>query len=374
MAALPLWKKAAFGAAVPLGLLVVVELGLRLAGYPRGNFEVLVSSRLGLWRPHVDFDAKFGPRSYRVRANALGFRGPELRSGKDAAATRIVAIGDSVTDGFFVDNEGTYPAQLERLLLRSGYDVEVVNAARGAASIERAYGVLRTIVVPLEPAIVLHVFVTNDLVELARYTPEQLRDPDVKARSPRLGRFSQLFITQTALGEVIFDSVLRAASPHYRQSEREPEANPFEGADRYEEHAREFLLSLRDQELALFREELGSETERLLAVYLDLFDRFIAECRSNRIELLFAYFPGYSEVYLSDQPTTFRDRLRREVEARGVPFVDLTEPWRRGTQEYGPLNFTPADYHPNEAGYKVIAEALAERMEALGWLEPARTP
>ena len=45
-----------------------------------------------------------------------------------AAALRIVAIGASNTHGWYVGNEGAFPAQLEGLLRKRGNDVQVTNA------------------------------------------------------------------------------------------------------------------------------------------------------------------------------------------------------------------------------------------------------
>jgi acyl-CoA thioesterase-1 len=46
----------------------------------------------------------------------------------NAAPLRIVAIGASNTHGFYVGNEGAYPAQLQALLRAKGIDAQVVNA------------------------------------------------------------------------------------------------------------------------------------------------------------------------------------------------------------------------------------------------------
>jgi acyl-CoA thioesterase-1 len=48
--------------------------------------------------------------------------------GADAAPLRIVAIGASNTHGWYVDNEGAYPAQLQALLRARGIDAQVTNA------------------------------------------------------------------------------------------------------------------------------------------------------------------------------------------------------------------------------------------------------
>jgi acyl-CoA thioesterase-1 len=46
----------------------------------------------------------------------------------DAAPVRIVAIGASNTHGWYVGNEGAYPAQLQHLLRARGIDAHVTNA------------------------------------------------------------------------------------------------------------------------------------------------------------------------------------------------------------------------------------------------------
>jgi len=46
----------------------------------------------------------------------------------EAASLRIVAIGASNTHGWYVGNEGAFPAQLEGLLRKRGIDVQVTNA------------------------------------------------------------------------------------------------------------------------------------------------------------------------------------------------------------------------------------------------------
>jgi acyl-CoA thioesterase-1 len=45
-----------------------------------------------------------------------------------AAPLRIVAIGASNTHGWYVGNEGAYPAQLQALLRARGVDAQVINA------------------------------------------------------------------------------------------------------------------------------------------------------------------------------------------------------------------------------------------------------
>jgi hypothetical protein len=45
-----------------------------------------------------------------------------------AKTLRIVAVGASNTQGFYIGKENAYPAQLQQLLKQKGIDAEVVNA------------------------------------------------------------------------------------------------------------------------------------------------------------------------------------------------------------------------------------------------------
>ncbi|MEM7534448.1 MAG: arylesterase [Chloroflexota bacterium] len=66
----------------------------------------------------------------------------------------IVAMGDSLTEGFGVDFDQAYPAQLEQRLLADGYDIEVINAG---ISGETSSGALSRVdwVLTLNPDIVI---------------------------------------------------------------------------------------------------------------------------------------------------------------------------------------------------------------------------
>ncbi len=70
----------------------------------------------------------------RVTINSFGFRDPERQARKAPDVFRIVILGSSNTYGADVDNDQTYPAQLERLLNELGgpKHIEVWNAGISA--------------------------------------------------------------------------------------------------------------------------------------------------------------------------------------------------------------------------------------------------
>jgi acyl-CoA thioesterase-1 len=73
----------------------------------------------------------------------------------------IVAMGDSLTEGFGVDMEQAYPAQLERRLLDEGFNISVINAG---SSGETSSGALSRVdwVLNLKPDIVILATGGND--------------------------------------------------------------------------------------------------------------------------------------------------------------------------------------------------------------------
>ena len=132
-------------------ILVVVELGVTmfrldssaapagmLAGYAVDGSRLQADVDL-LWRnrPRTETTQPVWPAPFRrqavwtARINSDGFRGPERTQGRqDGEPYRILCLGDSVTFGFNVGQDATYPARLERMLTKKhpGRRFEVINA------------------------------------------------------------------------------------------------------------------------------------------------------------------------------------------------------------------------------------------------------
>jgi lysophospholipase L1-like esterase len=76
-----------------------------------------------------------------ININSFGFRGEEFSLQKDSNTYRIFMVGGSTTFGAgATSDEKTIPAQLEKIFLENGYQIEIINAGVGAAdSREEAY-------------------------------------------------------------------------------------------------------------------------------------------------------------------------------------------------------------------------------------------
>lgn len=119
-------------------------------------------------RPYVMYGLKpsFTRSGERLRtSNALGYRGAEIEQPKPAGRTRIVALGGSTTYGFAVDDEHTWPRQLEQLLraARPDLDLEVINAGVESYTSAETLTSLAFRVLELDPDLIILHDVVNDV-------------------------------------------------------------------------------------------------------------------------------------------------------------------------------------------------------------------
>jgi lysophospholipase L1-like esterase len=344
-------RSIAVAIAIAAALVLVAEGLLRLAGFPDGRFRFSFVNRPGLYAPDWDEVVHWGDFPYRIRTNSLGLRSPEPMANPK---TRIVAVGDSITDGFYVDNEATYPMQLARVLAEEHHRVvDVQNVARGQASIDKELALTKRVALPLHPDVVVLTFVTNDIVELRGKSRAELLDGSVGLKTRET--VSRWLITRTALGEQLYDRVLRRRTPRYA---RDLDPAHIDGNDRYDDNARRFRELAAPHDGVILNEPFSVETEQLIATWISLFDDLARLCSDAHAQLVLVYFPAYSQVYLDGDSFRVRDLLREEAARRSVAFLDLTDELRRHGREQ-PLHFAPVDYHLNAAGNALFARTLA---------------
>lgn len=133
-------------AIVLLLTLVVAEVGAGLL--PPSGSPGLV------FPPHSSAAFKTSEFEWTVKTNSLGIRDREIDPAH-RAATRILAIGDSFTNGWGVGAQQAWPKVLERRLRQAGRDVEVFNLAGAGASPKDYALIARRGVDELAPDLVL---------------------------------------------------------------------------------------------------------------------------------------------------------------------------------------------------------------------------
>ena len=117
--------------------------------------------------------------------NAKGLRGDLPETPKPLGSLRVLAVGDSTTFGWGVNDRDTYCALLQRMLIDRdpSRPVSVVNAGVSAYDLRQTAGLLRRLAPELTPDVVLVGFFWNDL-PYETISPDGM--PQVAPASPML--------------------------------------------------------------------------------------------------------------------------------------------------------------------------------------------
>lgn len=340
--------------------LLALEIFLRIFfGFPHGSFNYLLSAKNGLYPRNSTTIMNYGFKTYSVKANSWGMRGEDVPFEKTDSRRRIVALGDSVTDGFFVENDGTYPYFLGRILNASGYPCEVLSVAKGGGSIDKEYALLKS-VMPLKPDIVILTFVNNDIAEIRRSSRQELLD---MKPWKKYNFVQEWFLTKTAIGELIADIKLRMRYRNYRRSDRRDKDiagiySEGKGMD-FAGNLKIFEEKFASAEGLVTHEPFSKETESLIDNYIFVLKNVDGFCIKNDARLVFVYFPDYFQIYDLSASFKMRDVLQGACKDMGIPFLDLTESLKEAGGG-GVIHFAPFDFHPNAEGNRVIAETIAK--------------
>lgn len=352
-------------------IILFFEVILRFGfGLPGGLFKFAIQSENGLYPGNSTIEISWGAVPYTIKTNSLGLRGKEISTRKPEGKIRIAGLGDSVTDGFFVDNDDTYPAQLEEMLNKEGYNAEVINAARGGGSIDKEYTILREILIPLKPDIVLLTFVTNDIFDIKGTPRERLLFLSLRS-DPERTKAAVWIITETAIGELFYDTYLRLRYKSYRSLKAKlgtDERYKINGGDNFLENARMFNVIYKLTDCLVLKDPIAEDVSILIDNYIYVLGKMNSLCHVNNIKLIFVYFPAYPQIYDTSTPLEINRILKIGCEALSIPFLDLTDMFRE-EGEGRVIHLTPVDYHLNPEGTRVLASGIARFLMDGDYLE-----
>jgi lysophospholipase L1-like esterase len=270
--------------------LAAAEVALRQAGYSYSPVQIGTNVRNDFREEHAfrdrhlayDADLIWRPQSGPFSPfNPQGFRGLPVSPDKPPSTRRVIALGDSNTFGWDVDDGANWPAQLQQLLAASHPGVEVINAGVwGYTSFQgaRRYKELVT----LSPDLVLISFGGNDAHQVTVPDAEYVRRHDRIARLTRATSHSRL----AQLAVAAWDRVAGVASAQDRLVSRV-------SLEEFESHLRAVISDGRTRGIRvvlLTRPFIGSSTDP-------------ASWKT--------YAPAYNEVTV------------RLAHAEGVPVIDV---------------------------------------------------
>jgi lysophospholipase L1-like esterase len=162
----------AFASVIVLFLLGTAECALRVIGI-RPPVEPRIILRLMdtditlpfiradedvFWSPQPGYGGEFMGK--RVTINTLGLRGPEIAPARPPGGRRVACFGDSITFGYGVGDDETYPHFLGAEL--APYRVEVVNAGVTGFTSHQVVGFLRRLAPRLAPDVATFCIGWND--------------------------------------------------------------------------------------------------------------------------------------------------------------------------------------------------------------------
>lgn len=142
--------------------LIVGEIGLRLLGYAGAPESLIRNIR------HVDdpiLNWRFLPNSTKQDGNVIshynsaGFRDVEHAVERPAHVTRVVVVGDSVTEGSGVKQEELFVSHVQALL---GSRYEIINLGMGGLNTPQEIHLLEVEGLKYKPDVVVLNFVLND--------------------------------------------------------------------------------------------------------------------------------------------------------------------------------------------------------------------
>jgi lysophospholipase L1-like esterase len=161
---------------VTLFLFLLLEFGARLVLWRAEEVEVVrggfgfSTTGSGDLLPNLNsIETVYALRPYRLVTNSVGLRNTEELN-NDEDVTRILAIGDSFTYGFYVHNEEAYPARLEEVLEQSNTGrYQVLNAGVPGYTLQDELAYLNEKGLALNPDVVILGVYTNDIFD---YMPQ----------------------------------------------------------------------------------------------------------------------------------------------------------------------------------------------------------
>lgn len=330
-------------------LLICLETGLRLTelaptqslAYPDEEMWARIP---GPFAPNQDFVDRFRPSlPHRVRINSLGFRGRDLTVEKPEATYRILCLGDSYTFGDYVNDDETFPADLERKLRETfpGRAIEVVNAGVNGYTITDEAALAEEKGFSLRPDAIIVGFVLNDIADLTRRVSSrenQRLEAKNLSNSPltplksllrRTATYNLLFVIKaTVLGRLRLDPTMQD-------------------------------LPIRH----LLHPPYEERTEGLFGLYRKELLRLNDLARSRGCRLTLVLFPFYEQV-VGDASAEAQARLTRMAGEAGIAVVDLLPAFRRSGSRATKLFLMPLDHHPSATGHRVAAREVSASLAA----------
>lgn len=319
--------------------------------HPRRMFTLAPGTEVLFVGEEFTTEVKIGPE---------GLRHPALLPPEEAPRPRILALGDSMTFGYGVEAEESWPARLQTRLQTTGFPAaEVINAGVVAYAPDQELDLLRELLPKVRPdLVILALYVGNDPAEVLLHRsapPMQVSPEGVLLESPRgvdlnpgalrgwLAAHSRLYsFARVRIHRLLVALGLRQAPALFH-------ADYFRDALGYT-NAYDANWRLLEQLLV----EADRETRRAGA-------RFLLAVIPMDVQVADRYWAHYKRLGFALEPAVLSDdrpqaRLRGFAARSGIAMVDLLPALR--AHRDGSLYFA-RNPHWTPEGHRAAARAIA---------------
>lgn len=330
-------KEFLFGTLVIAGVLcltaVFLEVGLRMLGYG-GAPESLITNTKFIddhildWRYKPNTQSQWGKVIYQY--NSEGFRDEEHPIEKPSGITRVVVIGDSVTEGYGVEWRDVFASSVQAGL-GSGY--EVVSLGMGGLNTPQEVHILEEVGLRYAPDYVVVNFVLNDCDFFSSVKEGAKHAEENQSRIAMLGIKIHPAIKRT----------LKSSALIYLVNER----------------IADLLGRLKGEERHDYYEELW-RNEKNRAKVTTAFEKLRTLSREHRFKVVVLVWPLVIE-YSDYKFRSIHEWIIEQAAANEFASIDLLPVY--ATQPFRTLQVTSEDYvHPNATGHKMAAAEFVKWM------------
>ncbi len=374
--------------------LIAGELLLRvLARHAKGGKEQQERQRYTLsdpvlgWRKTPGAQVVYDRRDFHseFRINPKGLRGPERGFQKPSGVARVLALGDSFTEAFMVNDESMLTTQLESKLTARGCRVEVINGGTVGYSTDQQYLFYRHDGRRYASDVVIVFLYHNDLpyLPVERYSGLNKPRLDFETEPPTVANLPVPAQDPGPERPLAPPPPLRGSHLLEFAKERLETGAPrsyarLAGLGLLEPLR---LLPMND-ELWLYHVPKMRHTWPYWSALTYTLQALSREVARDGARLLVAYIPSRMEIDRRDWDRTWLrhgvvaseflaeapgDEVRLTLQRIGVPFLDLRPSLRAANGTLTPV-FYRTDSHWNAHGQKVAAAATADALGSRGLL------
>lgn len=321
-----------FAFAIVAGFFVLLEGFLRVVGVKSPVRPRLILRQIDIdvtfpfmrqdpetfWSPQPGFAGEFMQR--RVEINSLGLRGPELTVPKPTGRKRVLCFGDSITFGYGLSNEETYPARLGELLAER--KIEVVNAGVTGFTSRQVLAFVRRQVPQAEADVATICIGWNDLTR--RQVDDQTYARRLSASLALEGSLDRLYLFR-GLKSLYLKMSMRGQA-------KQPRAVPRVSLEQYRENL----------------------------------TRIVSECRLRHVAPLFIALPCRTQPGTAPRDTTYAQELERLGRELSVPVLDVGDLGVHTALTDNSADFIDALHFSTEGSRRMARQIAPQLMAAAG--------